>query len=85
MSGELGPEMLARAGVALYGARWQTDLARALGIRDARRIRQWMSRERPIPSGVWGDIAQLLEDRGNNAISLSKAIRSKGTGTGTGK
>jgi hypothetical protein len=66
-----GPDELAEAGQALYGERWQTDLARDLGIADARRVRQWMTGDRPIPAGVWADIARLLRQRGLNAISLS--------------
>ena len=57
-----GPAQLERAGNLLYGDRWQTDLARALEIND-RRVRQWMSIERPIPPGVWADIAALLRHR----------------------
>lgn len=56
-------EMLIKCGRALYGERWQTDLARDLGLSDGRRIRQWLSGDRPIPEGVWTDIAQLLADR----------------------
>lgn len=55
--------VLAKAGKTLYGDRWQTDLARALGLSDGRRIRQWMSGDRTIPAGVWGDIQILLDQR----------------------
>jgi hypothetical protein len=57
--------ILINAGNALYGERWQTDLARDLGLSDGRRIRQWMSGDRPITEGVWGDISRLLKDRKN--------------------
>jgi len=56
-------EQLTAAGCALYGERWQTDLARDLGLSDGRRIRQWLSGDRPIPDGVWIDIAKLLTER----------------------
>ena len=69
-----GPAELALAGQALYGERWQTDLARDLGISDARRVRQWMSGDRPIPTGVWADITRLLRHRGLNALSLSSKL-----------
>lgn len=58
-----GADELAAAGSALYGDRWQTDLARDLGLSDGRRIRQWLAGERPIPPGVWSDIAGLLRHR----------------------
>lgn len=54
---------LIKAGKALYGERWQTDLARDLGLSDGRRIRQWLSGDRPIPEGVWKDITALLSER----------------------
>lgn len=56
-------EILIKCGLALYGVRWQTDLARDLGLSDGRRVRQWLSGDRPIPDGVWKDIERLLTDR----------------------
>ena len=50
-------------GETLYGKQWQTDLAKALKLSDARRIRQWLSGDRPIPTGVWADIAGLLRHK----------------------
>lgn len=74
MAADYGPQTLAKAGEALYGERWQTDLARDLGLTDARRVRQWMSGDRPIPAGVWADITRLLRHRGLNALSLSSKL-----------
>lgn len=62
-SDKYGASELIKAGQALYGERWQTDLARDLGLSDARRIRQWLSNERKIPPSIWGDIAGLLRHR----------------------
>jgi len=56
-------EELMAAGRALYGDRWKAELARALGISDGRRIRQWLSDDRPIPEGVWTDTANLLRQK----------------------
>jgi hypothetical protein len=56
-------EFLISAGHALYGERWQTSLARDLGLSDARRIRQWLADERPIPDGLRGDLISLLSKR----------------------
>lgn len=60
---KFGTNELTLAGQALFGDRWQTDLSRALGLSDARRIRQWLTGDRPIPTGVWNDIAELLKKR----------------------
>lgn len=46
-------------------------------IGDARRVRQWMARERPIPSGVWHDLADLLHQRGEAAIALSGRLKKR--------
>jgi len=50
-------------GQALYGERWQTDLSNALGLSDARRIRQWLAGERSIPFGIWQDLAAILKTK----------------------
>jgi hypothetical protein len=55
-----GAKELTKAGQALFGNQWQTALSRAIGLNDARRVRQWLSGDRPIPIGVWAKIAALL-------------------------
>jgi hypothetical protein len=67
-----GRDELIAAGEALYGKQWQTDLSRALGLSDARRIRQWISGERPIPVGVWADLLGLLRHREMSIKSILK-------------
>ena len=74
---QYGPADLAAAGQALYGDRWQTELARALGLADARRIRQWMAGERKIPVGVWADVCSLLRQR---QMSIASVLESLGNG-----
>ena len=56
-------DKLIRIGTALYGERWQTDLAKALLMRDARAIRQWLSGERKIPVGLDVAIDVLIEEK----------------------
>ncbi|NPE57714.1 transcriptional regulator [Dickeya dadantii] len=69
LSGEaLSSIDLASAGEALYGQQWQSALARELDV-DSRRIRHWMSGERPIPAGIRAEIAALCKRR---TIALSK-------------
>ena len=58
-----GADELRLAGEVLFGDRWQTDMSRELGLTDARRIRQWLSGDRPIPVGVWADVCGLLRQR----------------------
>ena len=58
-----GVAELRKVGEALFGNQWQTDLARALGLSSPRRVRQWLSGDRPIPVGVWADVCDLLRQR----------------------
>ncbi len=64
--------LLTMTGTALYGERWQTDLARDLGLSDGRRIRQWLSGDRPIPDGVLDDLVKLLTNR---TLVIGNALR----------
>lgn len=68
-----GPEQLARAGQLLYGERWQSELARAIDVND-RRVRQWIASERPIPPGIWADIAGLLRQRNEEGLALLREM-----------
>ncbi|PPV06801.1 hypothetical protein [Xanthomonas axonopodis] len=68
---------LVRVGHALYGDRWQSDLARALGVND-RRLRAWMQGERKPPVGIWGDIAGLLRQRNQEGLALLRELEQAG-------
>ncbi|MGX8840984.1 hypothetical protein ACWWKA_27395 [Klebsiella quasipneumoniae] len=67
--------MVICAGLLLCGERWLTELARALGLSDGRRIRQWLSGDRPIPVGIWDDLRELLEDRSSKMELIVKQIQ----------
>lgn len=67
------PETLQFAGEALYGSRWQTDMAELLEI-DSRRVRAWMAGERSIPPGIWNELAAELRRRGSRAIKLADQL-----------
>lgn len=73
------PELLARAGQALFGDVWQRNLARALGpfnptgpreSVDDRNLRRWAAGQRSIPAWVWSAVATLLRDRGEEQQRL---------------
>ena len=54
--------LLQQVGQALYGDRWQTDMARALGVND-RTVRRWVSgADEPRP-GVYTDLHRLVLER----------------------
>ena len=48
--------LLSRVGEVLYGDRWQTQLARALGVTD-RQLRRWVSVEADTP---WSFLDEVL-------------------------
>lgn len=59
-------EKLEQAGIALFGSRWQTELAASLKNADGkpldpRRIRQWLAGDYATPEWVWPQIKQLAE------------------------
>ena len=55
------PDDLALFGRYLYGERWQTPMADALGI-VPRMVRHWMSGERPIPVQRQAEIVRLARE-----------------------
>ena len=69
-------EELRRCGEALYGPRFQRELARALGVNE-RTIRRWVAGAWPVPLGVQQDIARLLQQRANEAARLAAGVDSQ--------
>ena len=55
-------KLLIEAGEALYGPRWQSELARALGVSD-RTVRRWLTGQNAVPKGVYADLNTLVQDR----------------------
>lgn len=51
------------AGRALYGPRWQSDLARDLQVSD-RTVRRWDAGSHDVPLTVWAELRALLKARG---------------------
>lgn len=58
-------EQLEQGGRLLYGDQWQANLARDFNI-DSRRIRQWLSGDRPISGWVQDDLTALLKANQEN-------------------
>ncbi|ENW81326.1 hypothetical protein F909_02617 [Acinetobacter sp. ANC 3929] len=70
----LTPEQLKQAGELLYGNQWQSDLARAINV-DSRRIRQWISGQRPIPVGLWQEIIELLKNNSRDTATYADSLK----------
>ena len=54
--------LLRQIGEALYGAGWQSDLSRDIGVSD-RSVRRWLAGTDAVPEGVWRDIHIHTEAR----------------------
>ncbi|EJB8464318.1 TPA: transcriptional regulator [Acinetobacter baumannii] len=73
-STHMTPEQLRQAGELLYGTQWQTDFARAIDV-DARRVRQWLSGDRPIPKGLWTEVIELLNSNSKNTAAYAEKLQ----------
>lgn len=73
----LSAEDIRRAGEALYGSRWQTEMAAALGFGDSARIRQFLSGARPIPAGVYADAMALLRHKSETTRALADELEGR--------
>lgn len=54
--------LLVECGEALYGSRWQCEMARDLGIAD-RTVRRWVAGVTPVPCGVYLDLLRMVVER----------------------
>lgn len=68
-------QLLIKTGETLYGERWQTNIARDFGFKEGRRIRQWVSKERPMPADAADILYKLLEDRQKAISNMMKEIK----------
>lgn len=71
------PELLLSCGVALYGERWQSELARDLDVTD-RTVRRWLAGDQPVPSGVAVDLLRLLTERASDIDDLLHMLKRAG-------
>ncbi len=69
--------VLVETGEALYGPRWQTDLARDLGVSD-RTVRRWAAGTAEMPQGAYTDLLRLTQERAALLDSLAGRLRELG-------
>lgn len=70
-------ELLAACGEALFGPRWQSEIARLLRVND-RTVRYWVAGTNPIPPGVWGEIKAELRTRVHVLSALTEKLKEPG-------
>lgn len=67
----MSSRLLKRCGEAMYGPRWQSDLARDLKVSD-RTVRRWVDGSSDVPDGVYLELLGLCQER---AAELDDVIR----------
>ena len=75
--GETDIELLIEAGQALYGERWQTDLANDLQVAD-RTVRRWVSGVSPIPLTLWAEVSEILRSHADSIGAVRRKIAARG-------
>lgn len=73
----LTPALLARVGEALYGPRWQSELARVFVVND-RTVRRWVAGDSPVPPGITSQLVEQLEDRQDAVAELLEMVKQLG-------
>lgn len=74
-------KVIEKIGLSLFGQRWQSDMARCLGVND-RTVRRWVSGEIAPSEDVFKKLESLCRKRSDvayHAMELAKAFR-KNTG-----
>lgn len=66
--------LLVECGEALYGPRWQSELARDLAVSD-RTVRRWVAGTSEVPSGLWVDLLRLTQERAAALDALAPRLR----------
>ncbi len=73
----MSADLLRQCGEALYGSRWQTDLAAALGVSD-RTIRRWATDQTSVPRGVYTDLLRMTMERTIVLDDLAERLKEVG-------
>ena len=66
--------LIAAVGEALYGSRWQSEMARAIGVAD-RTMRRWVAGTHPVPAGVYAQLLELLRARRREFPQLARRLK----------
>ena len=66
--------LLVACGRALYGDRWQSPLARDLGVAD-RTMRRWVAGSHPVPEGIAADLLKLVQERRGELRELAGQLK----------
>ena len=66
--------LLVECGEALFGPRWQSELARELQVSD-RTVRRWVAGTSEVPAGLYVDLLRLTQERAAVLDELAPRLR----------
>lgn len=66
--------LLTEAGEALYGPRWQSELARDLDV-SIRTMQRWAAGTTDVPAGLYVDLLRLTQERAAVLDALAPRLR----------
>lgn len=66
--------LLVECGEALFGPRWQSELARELQVSD-RTVRRWVAGTSEVPAGLYVDLLRLTQERAAVLDALAPRLR----------
>jgi hypothetical protein len=72
-------ELIRAIGAALFGSRYQQDLAEALGV-NRRTVSRWSSGEGEPRAGVWLDLLGIMWERRRELGALIRTVEQHGLG-----
>lgn len=69
--------LLVECGEAMYGPRWQAELARDLSVSD-RTMRRWVADTSAVPAGLYTDLLRLTQERATELDVLAGRLKELG-------
>lgn len=73
----MSAKLLHDTGAALYGPRWQSEVARELQVSD-RTVRRWASGAIDVPAGVYVDLLRIATERAAELDALIERLKRAG-------
>ena len=69
----MSTDLLKRCGEALYGPRWQSELAREMGV-STRTMRRWLASPKDMPAGVFALLPKLCQQHAETLMGLAREL-----------
>jgi len=69
----MSSRLLKRVGEALYGPRWQSEVARDLEVSD-RTVRRWLDGSYDVPDGVYLELLARCQERAAELDALVEML-----------